>query len=300
VINATEADLRAAMIGGGTVTFACDGTIMLSQTVANAVDTFVDGSGHQITISGSNAVRVFLNDTNATLTLVNLIVADGFGRGGSAILNLGGYVNLSGVTFRSNTATLGVNNDNFSPQAGGGAIFNRGGVVTASNCLFTNNAAETAGILSVPTEHFVYGGAIRNESGKIELTSCVFVNNRASGGGVTSIIASTFVGDPGFGGAIHNSGMLKLDLCTFANNSAAGADGAWIMGIGTSSAVRSSPTIVDIVAHGNSNQWCRILASSSLSTWFPIATNQFDSAGMIQFQDDSLRTRVRFYRVIMP
>ena len=39
VTNCTEAALRAAMAGGGTVTFACDGTITLASTITNRVDT---------------------------------------------------------------------------------------------------------------------------------------------------------------------------------------------------------------------------------------------------------------------
>ena len=35
VTNCTEAALRAAMTGGGTVTFACDGTITLASTITN-------------------------------------------------------------------------------------------------------------------------------------------------------------------------------------------------------------------------------------------------------------------------
>jgi hypothetical protein len=55
----TEAALRTAMAGGGTVLFACDGTITLARTITNFFDTTLDGTGHQITISGGNAVRVF-------------------------------------------------------------------------------------------------------------------------------------------------------------------------------------------------------------------------------------------------
>ena len=58
VANCAEASLRAAMAGGGKVTFACDGTISLSGTITNSHDTVLDGAGHQITISGGNAVSV--------------------------------------------------------------------------------------------------------------------------------------------------------------------------------------------------------------------------------------------------
>jgi len=43
-----EASLRAALAGGGTVTFDCDGTITLANTLVITNDTTVDASGHTI------------------------------------------------------------------------------------------------------------------------------------------------------------------------------------------------------------------------------------------------------------
>ena len=50
VTNCTETALRAAMSVGGTVTFACDSTITLANTITNAADTTLDASGHQVTM----------------------------------------------------------------------------------------------------------------------------------------------------------------------------------------------------------------------------------------------------------
>ena len=119
VTTCTEAELRAAMAGGGPVIFACDGTITLANTITNVSETRLDGSGHQVTISGNRAVRVFSINTNVTFTALNLTIANG--------TSLGGSVNLTGVTFLSNTATMSASNDALSPKASGGAIFNRGG-----------------------------------------------------------------------------------------------------------------------------------------------------------------------------
>ena len=224
VTNCNEAALRLAMAGGGTVTFACDGTITLASTITNEVSLTLDGSGHQVTISGSNAVRVFTVNTNLSFTVINLTIADGFSEGGSAILNLGGTVNLTVVTFRSNTATPWLSNDYLNSQANGGAIFNRGGTVNASNCSFAWNTAQTPLAAGRPLE-VPSGGAIRNEAGQMDLRSCTFVGNRASGG-AGSWAVSDPAGDPGLGGAIHNSGTLTLDLCTLAGNSATGGAAA--------------------------------------------------------------------------
>ncbi len=65
------------MAGGGTVTFACDGAITLASSIEIGTDTEFDGSEHQVTISGSNAVRVFYINTNVTLPVANLTIANG-------------------------------------------------------------------------------------------------------------------------------------------------------------------------------------------------------------------------------
>ena len=58
VSNCTEADLRTALAGGGTVTFACDGTITITTPKSISADTTLDATGHTVTISGNNAVRL--------------------------------------------------------------------------------------------------------------------------------------------------------------------------------------------------------------------------------------------------
>ena len=60
VSNCTETALNSALSGGGTVTFACNGTISLSGTIEISDDTVVDGTGHNVTISGANNVRLFI------------------------------------------------------------------------------------------------------------------------------------------------------------------------------------------------------------------------------------------------
>jgi hypothetical protein len=206
------------------VTFACDGTITLASTITNAADIVVDGAGHQVTISSGNAVRVFYINTNVSFTLLNLTIADAKSLGGSAILDLGGSVNLTGVTFRSNTATFAVSNDALSPKASGGAIFNRGGTVNATNCSFAGNTAQTplGSVDANVPDALVYGGVIRNEAGQVNLRACAFVGNQAFSGASYHPVP----GDMVRGGAIHNSGTVTLDLCTLAGNSATGGEGA--------------------------------------------------------------------------
>ena len=75
-------------MGGGTVTFSCSGTIILTGWISpTANPTSIDGSEQTITISGNNAVQVFDMGNGATLNLNELTIAngnsgDGYGGGG--------------------------------------------------------------------------------------------------------------------------------------------------------------------------------------------------------------------------
>jgi hypothetical protein len=126
VASATEASLRAAMSGGGTVTFACDGTITLGNTITNALDTVLDGSGHQIIISGSGWRRVFFVSSNANFTVSNLTIATGASDNGAGIYNAGGHLAVRNCVFMYNTAIghAGSNYSNPGSNGCGGAIFN--------------------------------------------------------------------------------------------------------------------------------------------------------------------------------
>ncbi len=223
VTNCTEAALRADMAGGGTVIFSCDGTITLTDTITNQHDTVLDGSGHNITISGSNAVRVFYNSTNASLTLINVTIANGRStNNGAGIFNDGGQLTLSQVVFQANIAS-NLSSSN-APQGGG--IFNAGGMVNATNCSFVGNAAAAGSIIFQSSERTSCGGAIQNAGGELNLGNCVFANNSVSGSSGIGEPNNMFVsGADGTGGAINNSGTLNADGCTFTGNSASGGAG---------------------------------------------------------------------------
>jgi hypothetical protein len=204
VTNCTEAALRAAMAGGGTVTFACDGTITLASTITNENDTTLDGSGHNVTISGNGAVRVFVVNTNVNFTVAHLTICGGYSSGGSAILNLGGAVNLTDDSFSGNNSGYG------------GAIYNSGGTLNAFNCSFSSNTTHSGlGYLTLPG-----GGAIYNSRGTVNALNCSFGGNQAFG-----MTSPSLPDNLARGGAIYNSGTLTLDLCTFTGNSASAGEG---------------------------------------------------------------------------
>ena len=210
VTNCTEADLRAAMAGGGRVTFACDGFIALANAISISVDTVLDASGREVGIAG-DGVRAFYVNANVSFTIVNLAIAAGR-NGGSGIWNDNGTVNLIGVRFTNN-----LNGD-------GGAIHSSGAgaAVAATNCYFEGNTA-TSRIF--PLGQTATGGAI-SCVGRVDLRSCTFVNNRASGRSGDWLSGTGASGESAIGGAICNGGTLTVDLCTFTGNSATGGNAA--------------------------------------------------------------------------
>jgi Chlamydia polymorphic membrane protein (Chlamydia_PMP) repeat len=187
VTDCSEADLRAAMAQGGTVTFACDGAITLTNTITNQWDTVLDGSGHDITIRGSNAVRVLYNSMNASLTLINVTIANGSSTDGAGIFNDGGQLTLSQVIFQNNTAS---SSDLYGVAPQGGGIFNAAGTVNATNCSFVGNAASVLYGYAL-SDRTSCGGAIQNAGGQLNLEDCAFTNNYVSGGG--GVVAPTFL-----------------------------------------------------------------------------------------------------------
>ncbi len=226
VTNCTETNLRAALAGGGTVTFACDGTITLSSTITNAVSTTLDASGHQITISGGNVVRVFYVATNTTLTLINLAVADGNAVTGAGIFNGGGNLILLGTAFLTNSAHHGFDMGDFPFFGCGGGIFSRGGTVNATNCTFMGNRAQLLVAVDPMIINPAKGGAIHNVGGQMNLRQCNFTDNHATGSpGTSPATGPGSRGNDGLGGAIYNAGGLSMNDCTLQRNSVTGGLG---------------------------------------------------------------------------
>jgi hypothetical protein len=248
VTECTEANLRAAMAGGGTVTFACDGTITLAATITNATKTVLDASGHQITISGGDAVRVFYVATNVNFTVVNLTIANGQSTDGAGVFNDGGALVLAGTTFLSNIATNGgLPGTNVASR--GGAICTRGGSVVLSNCMFIGNEAFGSRSDSYFGSGIAggdgCGGAIYS-AGQISVQGSTFAGNGAqggagaSGGGSSPYISWAGAGGSANGGAIFVLGTASVSGSTFVRNVAAGGGGGW-GGMGMSSFLAGFP-----------------------------------------------------------
>jgi hypothetical protein len=235
VTSCTEENLRTALTGGGTVTFACDGTITLANTISNLLNTVIDGSGHQITISGGNAVRVFYVATNVNFTVVNLTVANGQSTDGAGVFNDGGELVFTAATFWSNIATNGAL-PGTNVASCGGAICNRGGSVVLSNCVFIGNEVVGSPGDSFPGSGIAggdgCGGAIYS-AGQFSMEGCTFAGNGAqggvgaSGGGSSPYISWAGAGGSANGGAIFVLGTASVSGSTFVRNVAAGGGGGW-------------------------------------------------------------------------
>jgi hypothetical protein len=243
VTNCTESDLRAAMLGGSAVTFACDGTITLSNTLTIATNTILEASGHKVLISGGNLVRVLQVNTNATLTLIHLTIANGSSTNGGGIYIAGGSVNATSCAFCDNYVQgfdrSGLYDGGNGGDACGGAIYNRGSL-NASRCAFLSNRAsggsgsdwlflDIYGI-SGGRGGEGYGGAICNVGTMVIENSLLAFNTAGGGSGGDGGDGNYSGGDGGSGGcgsgaAIFGQGAASMVNCTFAWNSSGGGDG---------------------------------------------------------------------------
>ncbi len=224
----TQEALQTALAAPGRVVFLGDFTITLTNTITIATNTVLDGTGHQVVISGGNAVPVFYVSSNVTFSVANLTIANGLGtNGGSAILNDGGTVILLNTVVQSN-GVLAATSPRGTTLAEGGAILNRGGSLGATNCAFFGNTAIGETFVF---EDLCRGGALANEGGLANLENCIFAGNCSE---FTSLFYSSLYVHEACGGAIYNAGTLNASHCTFYKNSALGApaDGGAVCNFG--------------------------------------------------------------------
>jgi hypothetical protein len=207
VSNATEAEFRAALQGGGLVTFATNATIPLTGTVLIDKDTTIDGTGRAVIISGGNNVRLFQVASNVSFWIQSLTLADG-----------------------KIVGTNGADGDPPTPgeNGNGAAILNNGGSVTVVDCLLTNHFAQggTGGSntswlkLAGSIGGIGRGAAICSLGGSVNLTNSTLVNNFVTGGHGHDLIDPSADGE---GGAIYGEGCrMTLQGATLDGNNAVG------------------------------------------------------------------------------
>jgi hypothetical protein len=234
VLVFNQGGLLAAMAASPTVTFDCNGVIGLTNTIAITNTTTIDGTGHTITLSGGNAVRLFTVNAGKTASFINVTLANGYSVGatsqpgmGGAINNNGGTVALMGCTVVSNAAVGGAGTSAPGGEGLGGAIYNLAGNLSVTNCRFAaNRASGGTGGADAQTAGGgdARGGAICSPGGNLVIQNSIFVSHTAGGGASGMYPFGTPVGS-GLGGAIWASNATANCFnSTFAFNSAAGAD----------------------------------------------------------------------------
>lgn len=192
-----DASLRAALAGGGTVTFGCGGTIQLTNSLVIAQNTTLDGSGHTVVLSGGGLVRPFVVNSGVQFSLKAVTVANGFGSPHAGALLNSGSTLLIDCTF-SNNLSLG-------SISFGGAIFHGSGSLGIAGCTFVGNRA--LGTNSSSGLGGAIGGGYFAQSGPVGITNCTFFGNSATGGGAILITCN--------GGA---NGPVNILNSTFVSN----------------------------------------------------------------------------------
>jgi len=292
-----ETHLRAALAGSGSVTFTCSGTITLTAANGGAItisgDTNIDGTGQTVTISGGNAVQVFMVPKGVKLKLNQLSISGGIA---SAFNSSGGAIFSAGTLIVTNS-TFSQNGSNF----GGGAIFNDAGTLGLNNSTFFMNGSyygggiyNYAGTMTVNNSKFILnnfsigvGGGIYN-AGRATIAHSTFQANAVgaiANEGIMSVTTSTFQGNtnlPIFGGGIRNDGVLSVNQSTFFSNSGAGAISNSNMLTVTNSTFLSNSQIFGTGGGGILNGGTGTVTNS---TFAYNGAHGFDNAGTLTLQN---------------
>ena len=204
-----------------TVFNGAQAAITLASTLAIDVtngDLAISGAfgASNVTVSGSNAVRVFdiAGDGNTTFDSLRIINGNASGNGGGINNNGNGVVTLTNSTVSGNTAGTG------------GGIFSNGDL-TLTNSTVSGNTAGTGG-----------GGIFSFRA--LTLTNSTVSGNTANiGGGIygygaVTLTNSTVSGNTATsnGGGILGNGVVTLTNSTVSGNTATTSNGGGILGNG--------------------------------------------------------------------
>lgn len=212
VTNCAEADLRAALVGGGLVSIQCDGVLALSSGIIITNNTTLDATEHTVMLTPGpvlESFRLLQVNPSVTLSLNHLTLANGFAKGTNSVIGNG-------------SGGDGV----------GGAVWNNSGVLLVTDCIFSNNLAlggtggpGVSGTIAFNFGGGGYGGAIFNDMGGVTLSNVVFLANTAKGGqGGSAPSPPPSKGGPGgpsAGGALYSrTGLVTIVNCRFDSNAA--------------------------------------------------------------------------------
>jgi predicted outer membrane repeat protein len=164
-----------ANMGGGTITFACNGTIIFSSNLIIIDTVVINANGNTVIFDGGSSTQLFAINGGASLTINDITLQNGIN---GAVSNAG-TLTVTNSTFAnhgnnalgaaiSSSGTLIVSNSTFTDNnagSNGGAIYNTG-TATITNSTFNNNGA------------LFDGGAIWN-SGTMTVSGSLLQNNIA-------------------------------------------------------------------------------------------------------------------------
>ncbi len=253
---------------GGTITFdpsLAGGTITLtSGPLVPSKNVTIDASDAPgLIVSGNHADRVLIVDAGVTVSIHDLVLADGYGwdlAGG--ILN-NGTLHLSNCVVTNSTAATGSFNPDTDFWKGGGGIYNGGGatltLVDSTVSGNSTNLMDGGGIYAFPdsttsiARSTISGNTAGNTGGGMRTL------------GNTTIVNSTISGNVAlgwYGGAIfHTDGVMDILNSTIANNVAPdGAPSAIFLGSWDATVVPQLSLTNTIVA-GNNGYACEQWAS---------------------------------------
>ena len=206
VSDCTETALRAALAGGGTVTFSCSGTITLTNTVVITTPTVLDGTSQQVVLSGGGAVRV-LENRSAT-TLRNLTISNGLDYQVAGVRNTTGALTMENCTVSDNE----VRSDLDHMVDGAAGVYHYGGILTLTGCSFVGN--RTSGVPGPAAVSAFKSGTFFNVNTPaniaVSITNCTFAGNVSTNGYTLT-----------FG----NGQRVRMSHCTVAGNTAVSQSG---------------------------------------------------------------------------
>lgn len=299
VTHCSEADLRAAMAGGGTVTFACDGTITLTNTLTITADnTILDASGHSVTLSGGGTLRIILVQSGVRLELRGLTIANGFSSGPSTGGLGGGLANFGEATIADCTFS---NNIVVDGPVFGGAINHAGTRLVVTGTTFIQNNSEVWGS-AISCGNPALGVA----NGNVAITNCTFYANGPQAISVgepllnpVTIVNCTFAWNTNAAVRHVTSGAYPTAAKVYLMNSivanTVGGDGAqgivdWGHNISTdnsasltnTSSLRNTDPMLGALADNGGPTWTMALASGSpaLNQANPVAFPTTDQRGV--------------------
>jgi predicted outer membrane repeat protein len=244
---------------GGTVTFACDGTVTGYPPIHVDKPLTIDGGLRKVIIKGSlqSPFQVLPHTVGtAGVTLRNLTFDDA----GTSLVTNTGTLTVVNTTFRNGKAIYGPCPPTFpncpirreGASGSGGGIFNtNNGTLTVIHGTFSQNQAFT-------------GGAIYSLNGRVTVLDSTFSGNTAdlfgSGGGIDvqtatlTVVNSTFSGNrAGYlaGGILNEDGTVMVSGSTFVDNVAGAARSSMRLGSGAGIFSGGTLTIMNSTFSGN-------------------------------------------------